>query len=187
MYRGEVMRNYKVEFVKRTREILKTEFEHFKLKDREATFLLNCLLGLVVLISENEKLTKTAFKGRIDQDFLGLIPEKIGFAQQGIEPSVDLTETKISQFAISVGHKLELLTKDKLWFINKIRNGIAHQNIEAINQEKTWIGIRLWNEYQSKRDFEIIFTMEELKNFAISLADEYLSVHNPGEAQQNSL
>jgi HEPN pEK499 p136 len=179
--------NYKIEFVQRTREILETDFIHFKSKDREATFLLNCLLGLVVLISENEKLTKTVFKGRIDQDFLSFIPEKIGFAQKNIESSVDLTETERSQFAISVGHKPELLTKDKLWFINKIRNGIAHQNIEAINQEKTWIGIRLWNEYQSKRDFEIIFTMEELKNFAISLADKYLSAQNSEEIQPKSL
>ena len=47
--------NYKIEFIKRTKEILEGNFQILEEKDREVTFLLNCLLGLIVTISENEK------------------------------------------------------------------------------------------------------------------------------------
>ena len=74
--------NYKIEFVKRTKEILEENFQFFQEKDREVTFLLNCLLGLIVTISENEKRKNNVFRGAIDPDFLNLIPEKIGFIEK---------------------------------------------------------------------------------------------------------
>ena len=44
------------EFVKRTREILEKKYAYFKKdEDREVTFLLNCLLGTIVAVSESKK------------------------------------------------------------------------------------------------------------------------------------
>jgi hypothetical protein len=167
--------NYRIDFVKRTNEILKENFRNFKEeKDREVTFLLNCLLGLIVAISENEKIEKKVFNDNIDDDFLAMIPNKIGFVERD-RVDDDLTNVNLVKLNIKVGHKEDLKGKNKLWLINKIRNGIAHQNIEGINENKRWIGVRLWNNTNdSKKDFEIIFTIEELKNLAIALSDKYL-------------
>ena len=74
--------NYRIDFIKRTKEILKENFQSFEEKDREVTFLLNCLLGLIVTISENEKTEKKVFKDNIDNDFLTMIPNKIGFVKR---------------------------------------------------------------------------------------------------------
>ena len=165
--------NYKIEFIKRTKEILEGNFHVFEEKDREVTFLLNCLLGLIVTISENEKKKEKVFEGNIDTNFLTLIPDKIGFVGRN-QADDDLTNTDLTEVSVKVGHKDDLKKNSKLWLINKIRNGIAHQNIEGINENDRWIGVRLWNTNNSKKDFEIIFVIEELKRFAIALADKYL-------------
>lgn len=169
--------NYKIEFVKRTKEILEENFQSFTDKDREATFLLNCLLGLIVTISENEKKKQKVFKSTIDNDFLALIPDKIGFIKKN-QSETDLTENTLPHLCVHVGHKNDLIGISQLWLINKIRNGIAHQNIEGVNENNIWVGIRLWNTNDSKKDFEIIFTIEELKNFALALSTKYLNEGN---------
>lgn len=170
--------NYRIDFVKRTKEILEGNFQFFEEKDREVTFLLNCLLGLIVTISENEKRKEKVFKGNIDTDFLTLIPDKIGFVERR-QVDDDLTNPDLTELNVKVGHKYDLKKKSKLWLINKIRNGIAHQNIEGINANDKWTGVRLWNSNNdSRKDFEIIFVIEELKRFAIALSDKYLEVEN---------
>lgn len=167
------IKNYKVDFIKRTNEILTTEYKSLQEKDREVTFLLNCLLGLIITISENEQKKLRVFKGKIDNEFLSLIPDKVGFIQRNkLDKNIDLTETSI--VSENVSHKGELIEQDKLWFINKIRNGIAHQHIEGVNEDQKWIGVRLWNTNNSFKDFEIIFSIDELKTFAISLSEKYL-------------
>lgn len=172
------IKHYRIDIIKRTKEILEKNFQNFEEKDREVTFLLNCLLGLIVAISENEKKKEKVFKGKIDVDFLDLIPDKIGFVERN-QADDDLTNTDLTELNVKVGHKNDLKTKSKLWLINKIRNGVAHQNIEGINEDKKWIGVRLWNtNNDSKKDFEIVFNVEELKKFAIALSDEYLKVEN---------
>jgi hypothetical protein len=67
-------------------------------------------------------------------------------------------------------------TKD--WFLKKIRNGIAHQNMTAKNENEKWIGVRIWNEHYGLVDFEIEFTIEELKEFAIFIAGEFENGQN---------
>lgn len=174
------IKNYRIDFIKRTKEILEENFQSFEEKDREVTFLLNCLLGLIVTISENEKTEKKVFKDNIDNDFITLVPDKIGFVKRN-RVDVDLTHVDLTELNVKVGHKEDLKRKNKFWLIKKIRNGIAHQNIEGINENDKWIGVRLWNNTNTfKKDFEIIFTIEELKSFAIALSDKYLDVqtHN---------
>lgn len=173
--------NYKIDFVARTKEILEEDYSHFEGKGREVTFLLNCLLGLVVTISENEKENQQVFQGKIDDDFLELIPDKIGFYlnPEQVNPEQEsciLIDVSSVECRVRVGHKKELRKKTKLWLINRIRNGIAHQNIEGISKEGQWTGVCLWNiDKKSRKDFEIIFTIDELKNFAIGLSSRYLN------------
>lgn len=164
--------NTKLDFITRTKEIIDSHYNEFKKEDREVTFLLNCLLGLIVTISESEKLEQTVFKNPIDDSFLSILPNKIGFIDNKKKISIDLIERDTGTFPI--GHKNDLKGHSKLFFINKIRNAIAHQHIENINEDKKWIGVKLWNE-NSEKDFEIIFTISELKSFAIALSNEYLA------------
>ena len=168
------IKNYKIEFVERTKELLNDNFSDFKDKDKEATFLLNCLLGLIVNVSENEKKSNLTFKGKIDDTFLSNLPDKIGFTIKSRIKN-DLSESGTTEIKTKVGHKNELKDQTKLWFVNKLRNGIAHQNIEGINEKDKWIGLKLWNTNNDLIDFEIVFTIEELKNLAIKIADDYLA------------
>jgi hypothetical protein len=171
-------KDYPIDFIKRTQEILTDYYQDFQSKDREVTFLLNCLLGLIITIAESEKRKERIFKGNIDDSFLLLIPDKIGFIHSN-KLAMEFTKenlTEVMEVTVMIGHKNDLKEKKKSWFLNKIRNSIAHQNIEAINNEdEKWIGVRLWNiNYDNKKDFEIIFTIEELKKFAIELSKKYL-------------
>lgn len=166
--------NYKIDIIQRTKEILESDSNEFAEKDREVTFLMNCLLGLIIAISENEKKEKKVLKGVIDAPFLSLIPDKVSYLNAK-EVSDDLTKSDWTEISINVQHKEKLVLKDKLWFVNKIRNAIAHQNIEGINKAGEWSGVRLWNTNNDKKDFEIIFQIDELKKFALKLAEMYLT------------
>ncbi|KAF0151978.1 MAG: hypothetical protein FD143_1447 [Ignavibacteria bacterium] len=123
-------------------------------------------------MSENEKKSNQTFKGKIDDDFLSNIPNKIGFT--------------IKDIKTNVGHKTDLKSYTKLWFIHKLRNGIAHQNIEGINESDKWIGLKLWNTNNDLVDFEVIFTIEEIKQLALKIADDYLiSIKNKIKENQS--
>lgn len=59
--------------------------------------------------------------------------------------------------------------------LNKIRNAITHQHIKGVNKNKKWIGVQLWNEPKAKmKDFEVVFTIVQLRNFAIKISKKYL-------------
>jgi hypothetical protein len=167
------IKNYKIDFVERTREVFLNDFDYFKSKGREVTFLLNFLLGLIVTVNEVKGKNK-AKKGKIE-DLSEYIPDKIGFLKKGFEKN-HLKDSLINSIEIQIGHKDDIsLQFDKQDFLLKIRNGIAHQHIEGISRDGIWEKIRLWNVKDSKIiDFEIIFTIEELKNLAIKIADDYL-------------
>lgn len=167
--------NYKIEFVKRTIDLLDCNFSCFKHIDREVTFLLNCLLGLIVCVSENAKKSNTNFMKKIDDDFLKFIPEKIDFIIYKDKYKNNLINQNSNELKIKNGKKYDLEKLTKLWFINKLRNGIAHQNIEGINENGKWVGIKIWNEKNNLKDFEIIFTIEELKRLSIKIAKDYIN------------
>ena len=183
MFLSQLMENimeitiYPIEFIQRTYEILRKDFHHFKDEDKEVTFLMNCLLGLIVTVSEEENRKLNVFKGKIDNDFLGLVPKKIGFVEGiQVDDNFDLTLKSVTELNAPIGHRDDLKRKDKFWFLNKIRNGIAHQNIAGINKGKKWVGVRLWNKPNAKmKDFEIIFTIKQLRKFAIEISKKYLS------------
>jgi len=168
---------YKIDIVTRTKEILINYYPKFEENDREVTFLMNCLLGLIISITEVEKEKRKLLRGNIDDDFITNIPEKIGFIQSK-NISEDLTNIDLTETTLNVGHKKDLIGKDKFWLMSKLRNSIAHQNIFGINKNDKWFGIRLWNINNSKKDFEIVFTIEELKRFSIELAESFLEIRN---------
>jgi len=173
--------DYKIEFIERTKDILETEFHNFKDKDREVTFLLNCLVGLIVTVSENENRKLEVFKGTIDDHFLALFPDKIGFVEKKcpVDINTDLIHKSVTELGVQVEHWEDLKRKDKFWLLNKIRNGITHQHINGVNEDKKWIGVRLWNEpTYNMKDFEIIFTIEQLRKFATEISQKYLSEKN---------
>ena len=181
------MWDYKIEFIERTKEILEREFHNFEDKDREVTFLLNCLVGLIVTVSENENRKLEVFKGKIDDHFLALIPKKIAFVEKEspVDNSTDLIHKSVTKLDVQVEHLEDLKVKDKFWLLNKIRNGITHQHINAVNEDKKWVGVRLWNEPTSNmKDFEIIFTIEQLRRFAIEISQKYLSEKNQQQSEQ---
>lgn len=193
---------YPVDIIKRTKEILKNNYEYFRKQDREVTFLINCLLGLVVTIAENERAKQFVFKQNIDDNFLAFIPDTLGFIGKAPSPEdwskddlIDADTQKVkSSSSFQVFRKKDLKgSKTKYWFINKIRNGIAHQNIDAGADTKgnnkadqnedsvhqsddgnKWTHVRLWNTSSSGIDFVIVFTIEQLLNFADELAQQYL-------------
>jgi hypothetical protein len=167
------IKNYKIEFVERTKDLLNDNFSDFKNKNKEVTFLLNCLLGLIVIVSENEKKSNLTFNGKIDDDFLLNLPEKIGFTIKDSSKN-NLTDGNLTQIITKIGHKNDLKKHNKIWFVNKLRNGIAHQNIEGINDNGNWIGLKLWNTNNNSTDFEIVFTIDELKKLALKIAEDYL-------------
>ncbi len=181
---------YPIEFIKRTQEILEEDFLHFKAKDkdkdREVTFLMNCLLGLIVTVSEEENRKRKVFKDEIDDGFLDLVPDRVGFVEEiQVADDFDLTEKCVTELNALVGHRNDLKGKDKFWFLNRIRNGIAHQNIKGVNENEKWVGVRLSNKPNAKmKDFEIVFTIEELRNFALEISKRYLS-EKTGDQQDN--
>jgi hypothetical protein len=141
--------NYRKDIVERTKRLIETHYDCIKKTSQlEVTFLINCLLGLVVAVSENKK-------GK------GKVKDKI-FLQNIL--------------------KTEYLDKSYDWFLPKIRNAIAHQNIEPRNdsENKKWTGVKMWNwnEHNKKKDFEIELTNEELKDLALKIAEDYLNQEN---------
>ena len=168
---------YNKEFVRRTKEILENEYKNFQKKDREVTFLMNCLLGLIIAVSENSKESATPLKNNINEEFLKYIPEKVGFIINGrkaLEHAQDLTNMDNTKIESKIGHKKELSDEAILFLITKLRNGIAHQHIKVVENNKQWTGVKIWNMYNEIKDFEIEFTIEELKNLAIKIAEIYL-------------
>jgi hypothetical protein len=42
---------------------------------------MNCLLGLIIAITEAEKIDEKILRGKIDEKFIRNIPDKVGFIQ----------------------------------------------------------------------------------------------------------
>lgn len=61
-------------------------------------------------------------------------------------------------------------------FIATLRNAIAHQNIFIGNKDGQCETVKMWNEKNGYIDFEIEFTIEELRKLALHIAEEYLTL-----------
>ncbi len=169
-------REYKIDFVRRTKELIENDFENFKSKNREVTFLMNCLLGLIVNVSENTKREKYSIfdKNMEDFDFFDLIPEKIAFFEGSF---FEMNENGTPEY--NCKRKEDFKKMMMSWFLVKLRNSIAHQNIKALNRDGKWVEVKMWNiKMDGGKDFEIIFEIEQLKNFVIKISEQYIEYYD---------
>jgi hypothetical protein len=165
------LNDYPKDFVKRTKELVSKHYECVETTSGlEVTFLINCLLGLVVAVVENGKA-----KGLVkDKDFLKGI-SKIGFLKKNTKENAEQTDLiSKDKVEIEVWHK-EYLDETYGWFLHKMRNAIAHQHVDSQNENEKWVGVRMWNETNAGvTDFEMELTNEELKDIAMGIAEDYL-------------
>ncbi len=140
------------EFVKRTIDILNSYKGKFEFSN-----LLNCTLGLIIL-----PYAKMGSSSYWNTEIVNLedIPS---FTIKLFEPIKKMKRGRITSYPKTIGVLLR-----------KIRNGLAHQNIEPINENNKFVGIKIFNKYFDKLDLDIEFTREELYNFAIYISNKYL-------------
>ena len=142
------MKNFKIDFVKRTIFILNN---HYKDEKYEVTLLLNCLLALVSLPIE---LKKDEYDKKIKQYKKDCVSKL----------------TSLSNFANY--NKTTYNTR-----FRNIRNAIAHLNIEPITSNKKIESITLRNiNNDGIMNFEVNISIENLKMFAEYVANEYIKL-----------
>lgn len=141
---------YDVELIKRTKELIKSYKGKYKL-----TLLMNGILSLIVLPQQhNARIRKLNFMNR------------------------DLEEIKEIQFLLNSPNFYFYRrnnNNDLKNLLNRIRNGIAHQRIETINENNKWKGVIIQD---CDRNGNVGLNLElktfELRKFAFFIADEYL-------------
>lgn len=156
--------NYSTEFPKRTLKLLKS-FQDKKIDYKlNVTFLMNCLLGLIVTAVENSE-RRQLIQGNVDDEMLGFLPDNI--------------ELKIGNQPLQVHPKTAVKNRGKLSTLKKIRNAIAHQHVEPDNQNNNWVGVTLWNvNPQNEIDFRIKLTTAQLNSLANYITNHYLQANN---------
>lgn len=145
---GSYKEIYEIEFITRTKEILN---KYNKRKGGyKLTLLLNCLVSLIILPSERSGFDKPPL--------WDIMTKHIDFFNTKIHPVwSDGKEHTLGEF------------------VKKLRNGIAHQNINPINKNNQFVGVKIWNiNYKKAIDFEVEFNRHTLHEFANLIADQYL-------------
>lgn len=147
------------------------------------TMLINSLMSLVILPFEQSKKRngKRTFEGRYESEII----KNLGISPEIFKPIKSCD-----------GENIVFNYKTIRKFINKFRNGIAHQNLEVCISEDKVIHIIIYNKFycnQCKKckkkickekgiifsngcaiDFKIIVTVQELQKLALYIADSYL-------------
>lgn len=184
-----IIRDYPKEFVERTLELLENVYPNAKSHELEVTFLLNCLLGLIIATYEKLDDCKEGFfnKKLMDEEIFEFVPlniARIDMRQLHKDFKAEINgKSLIGQHGdlISLNHRIEV-QKFKLVknitlreFIRNIRNGIAHQNLMATSQDHHWHGIRIWNHDKNGiKDFEVEFEISQLMKFAKFIGSKFL-------------
>jgi hypothetical protein len=184
------LRNYPLEFVERTIDLIEKLSASAKQEGLDATFLLNCTLGLIVATSENlESCGGDYFKKRIAElDQNNSFPQKIAYINFSSDFKSFRNEINKKSLVTQLNNSFEISTTINInkyeqarnltlkEFLKKIRNGVAHQNIMPINLDQQWKGVRIWNKNREGiKDFEVEFKLSELKSFSIFLAQQYVN------------
>ncbi len=155
--------DYEVNFPKRTRDLLvsfnKREVDY----ELDVTFLINCLLGLIIAAVETSK-KDNVITGKVDNELINILPEEVKIP----DSNKVLAKTKTT----------ELLKWDKLDVLKKIRNGIAHQHIKPDNSNGEWKGIKLWNMKGNKKNFELHLNIGQLHELALYITKHYLTKYH---------
>jgi hypothetical protein len=146
--------DYEREFVERTQAILQNYGGEYQL-----TNAINCMLGLIILPNEMLKRSQSP---------------KWGLPIAEIQ---ELNFLRIRQFKPIRGKRngvTEYFPKTLKVFLKKVRNGLAHQNIKPINMNGFFTGIEIKNYHRNIVDLEVEFSRQELEQFALFIAGEYL-------------
>lgn len=150
------------EFVERTKSIVNDYDGGYEFSN-----LLNCTLGLIVLPFEILRSDSSPYWSQE----IGYISDFPKFTVHIFEPIWKLDRT--TRKPIPSPKTLKVL-------LRKVRNGIAHQNIAPSNHEGVFQSVRIWNTFAQKRDVDIEFTQNELRLFAMFIADAYLNTSSEG-------
>lgn len=156
---GEIKNEiFDIEFIIRTKKVIQEYKGTYNI-----TLLLNCLLGLIVLPSEYYKRRSRVFFEKDTSEFKEL---------SGLLDNATFNPTKCK-------NKNWIADKKSLKnLIKKVRNGVSHQQIECVGNNGKWQGVVLRdiNTYNQKNvELEVIWTTEQLKAFALFVADSYLA------------
>jgi hypothetical protein len=154
---------FDTEFIIRTQKLIKEYKGTYNI-----TLLLNCLLGLIVVPSEfyNRK-NQTFFKKPITdyQEINGLTEEMLFNPTKRDRKNNGFVQ---DQRTLNV-------------FVKKIRNGIAHQRIECVEQRGKWtkVIIRDFNMANGQNvELELTWSIKQLKKFSIFISNEYIKEIN---------
>lgn len=153
------------------------------------TLLLNSLLSMIVLPYEKAKV----------QNYKFLSEDKIAV----FEKSLGITPTLFQPISKCDGNAPSYNTKTVKSFINKLRNGIAHQNIKVTISGDRDFEITIKNKFTCKNckgctsvkckdkgvkrenggviDFEVTVSVNQLKKLAYYIANAYLRAIQRGE------
>lgn len=143
------------DFIKRTKQNL----EDYK-GDYEFTQLINSCLGLIILPFEKSRRNNNS---EIWNDSIDNVRSEIDFDLQIFDPKEYDSKKKINKPC----------EKNFKTFIKKLRNCIAHQRIEPINESGKLVRIKFETEDQ---DMKVIFDQEQLKNLCFYICDKHLGI-----------
>lgn len=152
------MKRFPIEFVERTRILLQEYDGPYAVSN-----LLNCTLGLLILPYE---VVKTS-PGSLWKTEISALPDLPAFQLSFFEPIQSIDKTGVKRF----------YPKTLKVLLQKIRNGLAHQDIEPINERGEFVGVIIRNYFwppDTHQDLEVQFSEQELSDFATFIADEYL-------------
>lgn len=154
------IKEYEIEFPSRTIHLLESfRNGHIDYK-YDVTLLMNCLLGLIVVAVENSDREKL-MPGLVDKGLLSVLPKKVKVIR-GLNGLTEVDSIYLSKL-------------NKIEFLKKLRNGIAHQHIKGLNDHGIWAGIKLWNINNiGVINFEMTLTTQELYSLAKYIAEHYL-------------
>lgn len=150
---------FDIEFILRTQKLIKEYKGTYNI-----TLLLNCLLGLIVLPTEFYNKKSRTFFTKPLTDYKEI---------EGLIKAISFNPTKRNRKAkgfIPDEKNLNVFTK-------KIRNGIAHQQIECIDSKGKWVSvtIRDFNKFNNDNlELEVTWTIKQLKEFSLFISDKYI-------------
>jgi hypothetical protein len=148
---------FETEFVRRTQNLLTDYRGEYKLSNA-----INCMLGLIIFPNET-----------LEHSHNPIWDIPIAEIQELNYLQIRLFEPVRRKN----GDEIEFFQKTLRVLLKKVRNGLAHQNINPVNENGLFTGVVIKNYYGGSRrniDLEIEFNRDELENFALFIAGKYL-------------
>lgn len=180
MKKDNSVQEFYISQIKTTKKII----EQFSNNDEfSPAMLINSLLSLVVLPFEKAKKKdgNKIFPGSYKD-----LEKKLGFNPEIFQPIKSCKNQG----------KIDYSNKNIYVYINKFRNGIAHQNLSISVSDERQVYISIWNKFESQSckkckyktcmekglklenggvvDFKIKVTVTQLQKLSLYIADSYL-------------